>query len=601
MKSYISKTLLLLTAIVCFMYFSQQAHATQKIAAGEPSPREQIARIKKDILEAQKRDDILEEASLLVQIGHLLLMDARYVDALEAENTAIEFISKNIEKQEKLFGSKEKVVKLTKTLTEALSNKGLAQVYCEQANLALETFRSILSTLNSSNINDSISIALAKTYNGMGIVFAHRMHFNVALPYLKKSLYIYTKLNDDRGMYIVNSNIGSCLLSQNKYREALIFLSKAQSIVLKENYQKDEMIYTNLSLAVAYQGLGDNRIAERFFVDAIESAEKKKLKHLLILLRYNYARNLSLQTRYTEAEKMALQCYKEVQDKPISTIVTDLLSILGSIKTAQGDYLAANKYLRLYISKADSLNQQAKQEDLLHQKFEFDNYKQEQQRQNEIKNLELAKTKITNRNLWILVLCLCIIGSIIAFTYLSRKYNIQHSSNEEIAKKLREQNETDKKRLGSLEEHFDAQLEGKNKKLASNALLFLRLGSIGSDIVEKTKQLKVNFALRGKEKMLTSEIEHLAEQLEQNKGWGEFEFYFEQVDKEFLLKLSEQYPSLTPKEKQLCVLFNLNLSNKEIASLTGKTLQSVGMAKFRLKKKMDLDEESDISNILQKL
>ncbi|MEG2666250.1 MAG: hypothetical protein RSA02_04455, partial [Bacteroidales bacterium] len=83
--------------------------------------------------------------------------------------------------------------------------------------------------------------------------------------------------------------------------------------------------------------------------------------------------------------------------------------------------------------------------------------------------------------------------------------------------------------------------------------------------------------------------------------WGEFQFYFNQVDTDFMQKLSKTYPELSPNEKQLCVLFKLNLSNKDIASLSNKTLQSIGMAKFRLKKKMGLSELQDLAKILQEL
>ena len=137
--------------------------------------------------------------------------------------------------------------------------------------------------------------------------------------------------------------------------------------------------------------------------------------------------------------------------------------------------------------------------------------------------------------------------------------------------------------------------------LAANTLRFLRLNHLQNAILENLKTLKTAFTLRGKEKSIVCEIENLAKQIASEKEWKDFEFYFEQVDKGFLAKLSKVCPDLTSNEKHLCVLFNLGLSNRDVANLTGRTLQSIGMAKFRLKNKLKLENSEDIVAFLQSL
>lgn len=564
-------------------------------------------------LSHNNQERIYESAALMVRRGQLLFSNAAYAEALKANDSAISFISKYIAnhfpepkkvqtKRGRLQHTPENAERTPweRLLMEALSNKGLTLIYCNQSNLASETFLTILDLYGQSA--DSNNIAIAKSYNGMGITFANRNQHDIALPYFHKSLEIYESLNDPRGIYLLNSNIGACYLNQGRYQDALPYLYKVQEIVLKQNYNSDEPIYANSQLGLAYQGFGDYTLAEHFFKEALKIANQKQYNHLLPFLNNLYASNLIHQKRYTEAERIGQQTRRDLRNRPGGEpLDIEALAILAKAEAAQGNYKAGYDYLTERARKVESLEKRIRLETLSQQKYEFDHYRSEQKRTLEQRNLELVQTKIKYRNITIGFLTLCLIGIAIGFLFLYRRYKTQHTTSKEFSRRLQAQNEMDQKRLETMEQHFNSQIDDKNKELASNALLFLRMTKIANDIMEKTKQLKVNFALRGKEKVLAIEIEQLAEQLSTNKGWNEFTFYFEQIDKEFLKKLTEKYPTLTPKEKQYCILFNLNLSNKDIANLTGKTLQSVGMAKFRLKEKMGLEKDEDLAYTLQQL
>ncbi|MEG1572316.1 MAG: hypothetical protein RR328_02095, partial [Bacteroidales bacterium] len=79
----------------------------------------------------------------------------------------------------------------------------------------------------------------------------------------------------------------------------------------------------------------------------------------------------------------------------------------------------------------------------------------------------------------------------------------------------------------------------------------------------KVKALKVNFALKGKEKLLLSEMESILKDFVPIQSWNEFKVYFEQVDGGFFKHLEQSYPNLTPNEQRLCALIRLNLNTKE--------------------------------------
>jgi hypothetical protein len=57
--------------------------------------------------------------------------------------------------------------------------------------------------------------------------------------------------------------------------------------------------------------------------------------------------------------------------------------------------------------------------------------------------------------------------------------------------------------------------------------------------------------------------------------WNEFELRFNQVHNTFYQKLNEKSPDLSPNEQRLCAFLRLNMTTKEIASITGQSIRSI--------------------------
>ncbi|MCB9232483.1 MAG: tetratricopeptide repeat protein [Bacteroidia bacterium] len=75
----------------------------------------------------------------------------------------------------------------------------------------------------------------------------------------------------------------------------------------------------------------------------------------------------------------------------------------------------------------------------------------------------------------------------------------------------------------------------------------------------------------------------------------------DQVNNNFKERLAEKYPDLTRAEKEFCELFLLDIPIKEIANLRKISAQSVRMAKYRLRKKLNLEAEEDLTQFLKEL
>ncbi|MDE6131095.1 MAG: hypothetical protein K2F74_05850, partial [Muribaculaceae bacterium] len=80
----------------------------------------------------------------------------------------------------------------------------------------------------------------------------------------------------------------------------------------------------------------------------------------------------------------------------------------------------------------------------------------------------------------------------------------------------------------------------------------------------------------------------------------EFRLQFERIHPDFYRTLSEKFPELTARDLRLCAFLHLGMTTKEIAVLTYREVRSVDSARNRLRKKLGIDINDDISDFLRR-
>ncbi len=80
--------------------------------------------------------------------------------------------------------------------------------------------------------------------------------------------------------------------------------------------------------------------------------------------------------------------------------------------------------------------------------------------------------------------------------------------------------------------------------------------------------------------------------------WETFETNLNQIHNEFIINLSKKYPNLTPKDIKLCVYLKMNLSSKEIAPMMNISFRGVELQRYRLRKKLSLSQDENLSKFL---
>jgi len=73
---------------------------------------------------------------------------------------------------------------------------------------------------------------------------------------------------------------------------------------------------------------------------------------------------------------------------------------------------------------------------------------------------------------------------------------------------------------------------------------------------------------------------------------------FEKIHPNFRQSLQKIIPDITTNELKLCAFLRLNLSSKEISLLLNITPESVNKARYRLRKKIELNSKEDLFTFL---
>ncbi|MDE5574090.1 MAG: tetratricopeptide repeat protein [Bacteroidales bacterium] len=542
------------------------------------SVQEQILITKQAEKYAQKKGDVYKSFAYAAQRGSL------YFSADNGDSCLLVYsaLIPGIEKQVEQTGEERWKV----LLVECYSDIALSLMFKEQSDSAMLIYQGLLLRFE----KDSIPQVNAKCLNGIGVVFAYRKLFDLAEKNMLSALEQYALVNNMRGIFAVSSNMVALFQSQGLFEEALPYGIRAYRIAHSENYNGQELIYASLAMGSIYSGLMRYDIALPYFEEAVKLAREKEFTHMEGFAEASYARNLFHLGQYAQARQVAEDALRQIKDKKKYDLQVDLLHLLSQVAEKQNDVGSALRYLKEYIVVRDSQMALENMRQLLGVQYRYDNYRLEQEARNDANELHLATMRARNRVLWIIVLAVSVALMITVIGFLFKRL-VQFRRSEEIIKA------ESRRQIKTVEE----QIEVKNKELATNALQFLRLRNLQDSIMKELRQLKTAFTLRGKEKRQVCDIEELAKQIASEREWKDFQLYFEQVDKEFFRKLSERYPDLTSNEKHLCVLFKLGLTNKDVASLTGRSLQSIGMAKFRLKSKLQADNSEELSQFLNSL
>ena len=196
----------------------------------------------------------------------------------------------------------------------------------------------------------------------------------------------------------------------------------------------------------------------------------------------------------------------------------------------------------------------------------------------------MKKQKKTKSIIFTIAIIFIVLISLIIFYIISQKNKIRQ------AILTKENIEIESIRLKE-------QLEFKNKKIVTVTMNLIERNELISTVVNKLRTI-----LPKTKKTNYNEIEEIIRDLKNNfyeNILKEFEYHFSQVHVDFYKNITTDYQNLTSNELRLCAFLKMNMNTKDIASLTHQTVNSIEVARTRLRKKLNLNNtETDLVNFL---
>ena len=120
-----------------------------------------------------------------------------------------------------------------------------------------------------------------------------------------------------------------------------------------------------------------------------------------------------------------------------------------------------------------------------------------------------------------------------------------------------------------------------------------------NDLVNEVEE-EINKLSSGK--TISIDISGLKRIVEKNKNpeeeWKIFETKFNRTYDNYLVRLNSKYDNLSPSDLKLAAYIRMNFSSKEIASLLNISTKSVEMARYRLRRKLDLAHDQNLTDFL---
>jgi DNA-binding CsgD family transcriptional regulator len=280
----------------------------------------------------------------------------------------------------------------------------------------------------------------------------------------------------------------------------------------------------------------------------------------------------------------ARKAFDMAEELMIQAASKDVAMVLSQAYEKNGEPVEALFWHKQYQKLSDSLNyaNQHKEITRIESKYNYD----KKEKENELlrNRAFLQEQKLRSRNIMVLAFIIGFIFSIIIIILLVRR-------SRDARLLFQQQQMLNVKHL----EELETELDGKNRELTSKMMFLNQKNDLISRLMRRLQEI------RDSDENSSEEILSLVNELRSDSpqsSWKEFETQFVQVHPGFYQRLFEKHPALTSYEQRICAFLRMNLNTKEISSITGRSAKSIEVARSRIRTKLELNRNENLSSYL---
>ncbi|MDR2086074.1 MAG: tetratricopeptide repeat protein [Dysgonamonadaceae bacterium] len=408
------------------------------------------------------------------------------------------------------------------------------------------------------NQKAGIKKELFNNYNNLAGVYINRKEYNQALDYSLLAIQQLNYKEDIYSYYGMQTNIANIYFMKKDYKLAISYLLNAMEYQEKQGFTND-LVQTYVLFSNAYEMLGAADSAHVYMEKALYLAKYLNNKHI-------ESRILQEAARYHERNNQPKAAYQALKE---AYMINDSISMIDNQQKT-------NDLEKMYAAEKKI-------------------------RENELQIKNITLQKLASDRLWIISASVAL-SLIIVVLYLinySKNKEKERKNEELLLQHQAELHEKEKELQRRKEQELNYTIDEKNRELTSYTLYMIKNNELITELKNELKQLLIH--LNPKDRQNREQIRQLLNKLSHQHStdnWGEFSYYFEKVHPSFYHNLEKRYPDLTPKEKRLCAFLELGLSSKEISAITFKEVRSVESARNRLRKKLKISQDDNITEFL---
>jgi tetratricopeptide (TPR) repeat protein len=432
-----------------------------------------------------------------------------------------------------------------------LNDIGLFYYYNKQIDLAKEHYDKALVLLQKTKNKKGI----AETFGNIGHIYEKKQQYDSALFYQRLALQNFSSTKDKNGVAKIYENLGSVYEDLEKYDSAAVYFKK--SLVLYEEAKNE------IGSVEVVNNLGD-----------------------LLRKTGKYAQSIA---KTKEAYQMALDLGNNYQLAATTKDLGKTFGLMGKMDSAY-HYSELSRKHTLDIYSLDGI----KQTSFLHALYDMD------KKSDEIRELQ-ANRKV---NQTIIIATLIVLALLIALSvtlYSRQRLKIKEQQADARQKQIESELLASQLKNQQLEEDkLKEQLDLKSKELSNHTLNLIRNNQF-LERMRSSLQLMVKDEKRDQKRQMQKLIHEINDSITQEQHWKEFTFAFEQVHQSFFERLKEISQDLTSSDIRLITLLKINLNSTDISTLLGISNDSLRVARYRLRKKLNLPTGENLTSYIQSI
>lgn len=152
-------------------------------------------------------------------------------------------------------------------------------------------------------------------------------------------------------------------------------------------------------------------------------------------------------------------------------------------------------------------------------------------------------------------------------------------------------------------DQLETELKHRQSELADSTMNLMRKNDMLQALDTQMDELSESVRREEAKARITNKIKEIRHDIQQNinedEGWDKFEENFNLVYENFMQRLTARFPDLKLSDRKLCAYLRMGLSSKEMASLLNTSVRSIETARYRLRKKLDMEQGDNLTEFIQ--